>query len=185
VAVTAPVGFGVVSVSRIARERDVAERERAAAHAAQALAEQQVGETLEELGRQALLAGDPERALPYLAAAGGRAPIAADAGALARPGARAVRRAARGLPRSEVAVGSADLAADGRRAITATAGLAIAYDVATGVEAWRAPGVHQVAVSPDGTLALCVGAERAVTVRRARTASSCGSGRWPIRRARR
>jgi WD40 repeat protein/tRNA A-37 threonylcarbamoyl transferase component Bud32 len=167
VALVALAGFAGLSVSRIARERDVAERERAAAHAAQAVAEQQVGETLEELGRQALLAGEPERALPYLAAAGGRAPsrptLALLLGQALAPfaGLRAV------LPRSEVAVGSADLAADGRRAITATAGLAIAYDVATGVEAWRAPGVHQVAVSPDGTLALCVGPERAVTVRRA------------------
>ncbi len=167
VAVTALVGFGVVSVSRIARERDEAQRQRAAAHVAQALAERRVGETLEELGRQALLAGDPERALPFLAAAGGAEPdrptLAAMTGQALAPftGLRAV------LPRRDLAVVSADLLDGGRRAITATANEAIAYDVASGAELWRAPGVHQVLSSPDGAQVLCAGPDREVTLRRA------------------
>ena len=167
VAVTALVGFGIVSVSRIARERDEAQRQRAAAHVAQALAERRVGETLEELGRQALLAGDPERALPFLAAAGGAAPdrptLAVMTGQALAPfaGLRAV------LPRRDLAVVSADLLDGGRRAITATENEAITYDVASGAELWRAAGVHQVLASPDGGQVLCAGPDREVTLRRA------------------
>jgi len=167
IAATALVGFGVISVSRIARERDEAERQRAAAHVAQALAERRVGETLEELGRQALLAGDPERALPFLAAAGGAAPdrptLAVMTGqALASfAGVRAI------LPRRELAVGAADLLDGGRRAITATADEAIAYDAASGAALWRAAGVHQVLASPDGAQVLCAGPDREITLRRA------------------
>ena len=167
VALVALTLFAIVSVTRITRERDEARRQRAAAHVAQALAERRVGETLEELGRQALVAGEPERALPFLAAAGGADPDRPTL-ALLRGQALASFAGVRAiLPRRELAVVSADLFDGGRRAITATTGEAIAYDVATGAEAWRAPGVHHVLASPDGTLAQCAGPDRAVSLRRA------------------
>ncbi|MBK9035313.1 MAG: protein kinase [Myxococcales bacterium] len=173
VALAALAVFAILSVTRIARERDrargertIAQRERARAEQAQALAEQRVGETLEELGRQALIAGEPERALPFLAAATGAGPrptLAALLGEAAAPftGLRAL------APPDVVGTLAADLVDGGHLLVAASAMGASAYDLATRRPVWTAPGVHHVRASPDGALVLCLGPGLDVTIRTA------------------
>ncbi|MBK6531419.1 MAG: protein kinase [Deltaproteobacteria bacterium] len=73
-AASALAAFGAYSFRRIAAERDEAARQRSVAVSARALSERRLGDGLEELARQALLAGDPARALPLLAGSWGGRP---------------------------------------------------------------------------------------------------------------
>jgi WD40 repeat protein len=131
--------FGVYSFRRIARERDEAAR-------ARALAERRLGDGLEELGRQALLAGDPGRALPLLAGAGEGGPVRALLGgraAAAYDGLLAVLPVEQGLL-------SADLDRAGERLVAADVSGALGvWSVARAQPVWTRPGPYRAALSPD------------------------------------
>ncbi len=158
IALAALIGFGAISVRRIAAERDEArrqhdraERQRAEAQTARGLAERRFADSLEELGRQALREGAPERALVFLGGARAARPDAdpvldlmlGQAGA-AFTGLRAV---VPGFPDGTV---SADVTADGRLLVLASPSQARAWDAVARAELWTHPEVHVVALSPDG-----------------------------------
>ena len=170
VAAIALAVFGVVSVRRIAAERDEARRQRADAQASRALAERRFADSLAELGRQAALAGAPDRALPFLIGAASAQPTPPPALALMLGQARAAFHGLTAIapaPATGTTV-TADLADGGRLLITASTGRELrAWDVATQRVAWEAAGVYRVVVSADGTRLLAAGDGGVITVRAA------------------
>jgi len=176
IALCALIGFGVVSVRRIASERDEAQRqgtradlERVDADQSRALAERRFGDSLEELGRQAALAGAPERALPFLVAAAGAQPTPTPAVRLLLGQTRA---AFAGLiavaPAHRSGALSGDLADGGRLIVTTSGDHELrAWDRLARRVAWEATGVHHVAASPDGRWILAAADRGVISIRRA------------------
>jgi len=161
---------GAISVSRIASERDEANHQRE-------LAERRYADSLEGLGRQALLVHTPERALPMIATAatvrGEITPTLGVLGAQTRAAYAGLVGVARGL---EPADTSGDLASDGVRAVTATnAGAIHVWDFATGRELWS--DSHSRLASFAGDVVIADG-HGAVVTRAVATGKQMA--RWPI-----
>ena len=159
---------GAVSVWRIASERDeahrqraIAQTERADAQDARALAEQRFADSLQELARQALIAGDPAKALPLaVGALADRGPGEHGAARDGVPAALAVIAAQARAPYAALVsvipsppFGVASGGAAGTRFFTASGGdeTVRAWDVAADKELWRTKGGYLVAVSRAGT----------------------------------
>ncbi len=152
------IAIGAVGVWRIAKERDVARSERAEAQRQRAIAVQRVADSLEELGRQALIAKTPDKALPLL-----------DGAAAARTGtsptldilvniARAAYTGLVGIaPRHERGTTGAGLAHGGSWVIsTSTDGELRAWDLAANKAVWQLHAARLMALSPDDTTVLGV-----------------------------
>ena len=152
------ITIGAIGVWRIAKERDVARSERAEAQRQRAIAVTRVADSLEELGRQALIARTPDKALPLLEGA-----------AAARTGStptldilvNVARAAYSGLvgiaPRHERGTTSAALAHQGAWVIsTSTDGDLRAWDLVTNTPVWQVRAARLMALSPDGTSVLGV-----------------------------
>ena len=177
IALLALAAFGVISVRRIATERDraraqtvVANRERADARAARELSEQRLGDSLAELGRQAALAGAPERALPFLAGAAAAVHRPSPALAVLLGQVRAAYDSLELIaPLDAGGTTSADLAGDDQLLLTTSVGDHLrAWDIAARGPRWTADGVALAAASPDGGTVLGAGTDGEVTLRGAR-----------------
>lgn len=168
-AATAVVGFaafGVYSVRRISSERDEATRQRTVAVRAQALAERELGEGLEEFGRQAIVAGHAAQAMTFLAASWGH-----------RPGGTPSLRFLAGRARDatggvvEVVPGHAGTALWAARtpdgALLLSAGfdrVLRAWDLRARRVRWSHPGPVYAALSPDGARVAAVDEHGAFSV---------------------
>jgi WD40 repeat protein/tRNA A-37 threonylcarbamoyl transferase component Bud32 len=149
IALAALITAGAIAVWRIAAERDVATHERTLAQRAQGLAEDRLGDSLEELGRIAAVGGDPDRALPLLEAAVASRVTPAAAMMLGQ-----VRATYAGLvavvPGHVTGTLDADLTPDGTLVITAGPDQVQAWDTTTGTVRWQGPPARLARVSPDG-----------------------------------
>jgi WD40 repeat protein len=165
-AASALAAFGAYSFRRIAAERDEAARQRSVAVAARALSERRLGDGLEELARQALLAGDPARALPLLAGSWAGRPEGPPT--LRFLSARALDPFA-GLmdvaPAQHGGVLWASLTPDGALLLSAGFGRSLqAWDMASKRLRWSREGPITGRLSPDGRLVLGVNADGAAAV---------------------
>jgi WD40 repeat protein len=165
-ALSALGAFGAYSVRRIAAERDEAARQRGVAVGARALAERRLGEGLEELARQALLAGEAGRALPLLAGAWAGRPEGPPTLRLLT--ARALDAYAGVLdvaPAQRGGVQWAALTPDGALLLSAGFGSTLqAWDVAARRMRWSREGPLTGRLSPDGARVLGVHADGGITV---------------------
>jgi len=156
-AFAALVAVGIVSVKRIARERDVADAERETAQKAEQLANERFEGSLEELARQAALAGSPERAIAFLSHV--HHPTAA-AGILRGQADAAYAGLVAAAPAPLKNGQSVDLTRDGKRLFVAGGdGKLIAW--ADGKIAWTADGAL-VQLSPDEQLVLAATGTKAM-----------------------
>ncbi len=189
VALAVAVVVGALAIRGIARERDeadrqrgIAQRERADATAARELAERRFADSLEELARQAVLAREPERALPLLAgAAAGRGGAAAaldgPAGVLAAR-ALATYDGFLGVAPGPAGSVTSGFVHDGVVVTADRAGTIRGWDLAARRERWSHAGAWLIAPSASGALALGVDATGAVSVRRAADGELVG--RWQV-----
>jgi serine/threonine protein kinase/WD40 repeat protein len=219
VVATAAVALGVlivvgaVGVWRITNERDeankqraIAQSERSDAQSARALAEKRFADSLQELARQALIAGDPAKALPLAAGAlaahrdariatpSGRGPQGAAAPDVASsmridsdvPVALAVivAPAYAGLvsvvPSPSFGVHAGVASPSGDRFYTASGGdeTVRAWDVAKDAEVWRSKAGYMVAASRDGTHLLAASNAGELVILRATDGSELA--RWKV-----
>jgi len=165
-AASALAAFGAYSFRRIAAERDEAARQRSVAVSARALSERRLGDGLEELARQALLAGDPARALPLLAGSWAGRPEGPPT--LRFLSARALDAYA-GLidvaPAQHGGVLWAALTPDGALLLSAGFGRTLqAWDVAARRLRWSREGPLVGRLSPDGRRVLGVHADGTASV---------------------
>ncbi|MBL0213109.1 MAG: protein kinase [Myxococcales bacterium] len=146
------ITVGSIGVWRIARERDIARRERTEAQTQRETAERRYADSLEELGRQAVNARSPDKALPLL-----------DRAATTRKGSsptldiliNVARSAYAGLvgiaPPHARGTTSAGLAHGGSWVVsTGSDGALRAWDLVANREVWSIQGARLGAVSPDG-----------------------------------
>ncbi len=165
---------GVIAVRRITSERDEAQRQgsiardkQAEAEAANASARRRLADTLEELGRQALVGELPDRALPLLAAAAAtREAPTATVGVLAAQARAAYTGLIAVAPATRSATTTGALAAGGARLLTADKdGRVSAWDVAARQTRWTVDAGVAIAVSPDGNQFLAVAVDGTLTLR--------------------
>ncbi len=167
---------GVIAVRRITSERDEAQRQgaiarerEAEADAASAEARRRLADTLEELGRQALVDGHPERALPLLAAsASTRAnPIPTPTLGLLAAQARAAYTGLVAIaPPPRTAATSGALAAGGTLILVADKdGRVSAWDIGARAVRWTVDAGVTIAVSPDGATFVAIAADGTLTLR--------------------
>jgi serine/threonine protein kinase/WD40 repeat protein len=162
VAALALLAFAIVSVGRIADQRDVARRERSAAvrsrgeaQAARGEAERRLVELQVELGRQAIAAGDAGRALAFLVGAVRGAPDDEVARVLASRALAAYGSTVAIVPGHAPATLSAALTPDGATLLTAGADeRLVAWDPARATPRWQVAGPAIVRLTPDGALAV-------------------------------
>ena len=178
VAVVALALFGAYSVHRIRSERDEASRQRGLAISEQHVAEHRLGEGLQELARQALVANAPERALPLLVGAFAAQPEGQPI--LRVLAARAVG-AYQGLTSTVIAddaTFSAQPIADGSLIVAAgNDNKLTAWDARTGAPRWRVDGPHHALLSPDEKRVLgAAGNELMICA----VADGTKTNRWPI-----
>jgi len=167
---------GVLAFRKIASERDEARRQgaiaqvkREEAEAANTRAGRRLADTLEELGRQALVTGAPDRALPFLAASvasrGGSTPVTAVLAAHARAAYSGLVAIGPALP-SATTTGA--LAAGGALLVLANKdGAVTAWDLAARRTRWTVDAGTALAVSPDGARFIGVALDGTVTLRAA------------------
>ncbi len=151
---------GAIGVSRIANERDEANRQRAIAETeredardARGLAERRFADSLQELARQSLLAGDVAKALALAVGALDNRDAVPPALAVIAAQARAPYAALVSvIPSPPFGVNAGMPSPSGDRFYTASGGdeTIRAWDVAKETEAWRKKGGYMVAVSRDG-----------------------------------
>jgi len=163
---SALAAFGAYSFRRIAAERDEAARQRSVAVSARALSERRLGDGLEELARQSLLAGDPARALPLLAGSWAGRPEGPPT--LRFLSARALD-AYSGLidvaPAQRGGVLWAALTPDGALLLSAGFGSSLqAWDMAARRPRWSREGPLIGRLSPDGRLVLGVNGDGAASI---------------------
>ncbi len=152
------VTIGTIGVWRIAHERDIARSERSAAQDQRAIALRRYAESLEELGRQALTAHTPDKALPLLERA---ASTRADRSPTLDILINIARSAYTGLvgiaPPHLRGTTTASFAHGGTGVISSGSdGILRAWDLAANRPAWEVPGARLSAVSPDGASVLGV-----------------------------
>ena len=167
------ITIGSLGVWRIAKERDVAraEREDAQAQRAEAqrqrgIAELRVADSLEELARQALIGGGPDRALPLLDGAaqarGGSSPTLGILVSLARASYTGLVGV---VPPHARGTTTAGLAHGGTWVVSAGAdGLLRAWDLAANREVWHTQVARLMALSPDGRSVIGVDGTGRLTV---------------------
>jgi WD40 repeat protein/tRNA A-37 threonylcarbamoyl transferase component Bud32 len=174
VAVIVLAVMGVISVRRITSERDEAQRQgeiarerEIAANTASAEAKRRLADSLEELGRQALIDNHPERALPMLAAAADSRETATPTLGLLAAQARAAYTGLVAIappPKSPATSGA--LAAGGTRILVADKdGRVSAWDVGARAIQWTVDAGATIAVSPDGTKFLATTADGTLSLR--------------------
>jgi WD40 repeat protein/tRNA A-37 threonylcarbamoyl transferase component Bud32 len=175
---------GVIAVRRIATERDEAQHQgsiaranQVAAEAANATAKRRLADTLEELGRQALVDELPERALPLIAAsAATRDTPTTTIGLLA-----AQARAAYGgiiavAPSSRAAATSGGLAAGGTcLVISDKDGHVSRWDLAARRTRWEVDAGLLIAIAPDGAQFLATTVDGTLSLRSVEDGASLAS----------
>jgi len=167
---------GVISVRRIATERDEAEQQRGLAQRAAQLAVERYAASLEELARQASLAGAPERALAILAGASPDHRTAA-AGILAGQARAAFSDLLGVAPAQAKSTLAATISRDGKLlVITSGEGKLVAWDVEHGVQRWTGEGVMVELAPDDQTLLVAHGAD----VQLLASADGAQRASWPL-----
>jgi tRNA A-37 threonylcarbamoyl transferase component Bud32 len=194
VVATAAVALGVLivvgalGVWRIANERDeatkqrtIAQTERTDAQAARALAEQRFADSLQELARQALLAGDLAKSLPLVVGALHDREVVTPALGVIAAQARAPYAALElAIPSPAFGVNAGMPSPSGDRVYTASGGdeTIRVWDIAGDKELWRKKAGYMLAVAPDGNHVLTATNAGELVV----LAASDGAelGRWKV-----
>ena len=147
---------GVISVRRISAERDLAQEQRGLAQEAEKLAVERYAASLEELARQASLAGAPERALALLA--GAPAPRSSSGALLAGQASAAFADLVGVAPAQAKSTLAATISRDGKLLVVASGeGKLVAWDVAHGAQRWTGEGLLVELAPDDATLLVARG----------------------------